>query len=80
MMAWLTTDNYTEPSRVEATQYEPRYWVDGKPECGTFTLPELQAAYSNMDDLRSAIWSGRIAIDATARQLAEADAWIAGGA
>lgn len=64
-MGCLRTDNYIEPSRVEPTALGPRFWVDGKPECGTFTLPELQAAYSNMDDLRSALWSGRIAIDAT---------------
>lgn len=51
-MARLVADNYIEPSRVEATKYAPRFWVDGKPECGVFTLDELRAAYPDEDELR----------------------------
>lgn len=65
-MAYLNPDgDYVSPSRVEATDFEPRFWINGKPECGVFTLGELQSAYPDLDELRSAIWSGRIVIDAT---------------
>lgn len=67
-MAYLGANSYdVEPMRVEVVRGEPRFWMNGKPECGIFTLDELNGAYSTFDELRSAILSGRITIDATRR-------------
>lgn len=77
-MSYLAAESdVVEPMRVEVKNGEPRWWLNGKPECGIFTLDELRAAYPDLDVLRSAIWSGRIAIDATKvmRHIPEVHRW-----
>lgn len=73
-MAYLNPDgDYVEPTRVENYNGEPRFWINGLPECGTFTIDELRAAYDSNDNaIFSAVWSGRIAIDATQRFMRDA--------
>lgn len=56
------------PMRVEATEHGPRYWLNGKPECGVFTLDELRAAFPDEGDLRGFLRSNdRIIFDVTGK-------------
>lgn len=65
-MAYLNANSYdVEPMRVEATDYGPRFWLNGKPECGMFTFDELRAANPDESEFQSALWGGRITINAT---------------